>query len=151
MLESWHTGKMLEFWYVCPILHVTLTNILDSAWMEQIYCNRPYCWMFFVTGYFNILQPFILVQLSLDIVGLLSANTGKNPPLAWLEPGTPLFRQNTLYFHCTLYFMPTAAWQQVWYHYNCYVTLSLVQAYAAWSQGTDCMHTSTHAWTKESM
>ena len=69
MLESWHIGKMLEFWYVCPIL--TLTNVLDSAGMEQIYCNRTYYWMFFVTGYFNMLKRFILVQLSLDIVGLL--------------------------------------------------------------------------------
>ena len=42
--------------------------------------------------YFNILKPFILVRLSLDVVGLLSANTGKNPPISWLEPGTPLFQ-----------------------------------------------------------
>ena len=31
----------------------------------------------FVTGYCSVLKPFILVQLSLDIVGLLSANSGK--------------------------------------------------------------------------
>ena len=39
-------------------------------------------------GILNILNPFILVHLSLDIVGLLSASSGKNPPLSWFEPST---------------------------------------------------------------
>ena len=37
------------------------------------------------------IETFYIVHLSLDVVGLLSENTGKNPRLSWFEPGTPLF------------------------------------------------------------
>ena len=36
-----------------------------------------------MTGYFNIMELFTLVHLSLDIDGLLSANTGKKLGRVW--------------------------------------------------------------------
>ena len=102
ILTEWVLKCSIKFHkFFCISCKDSTLNQSSTAWQYFVfdfchfYKEKEYVyhyWMFFVTGYYNInvVKPFIFVHLSLDIAGLLWANTEKNPLLLWLEPGTPL-------------------------------------------------------------